>query len=83
MERQALDSAFANSCTDSLNAMPRKGPAYGITKDWQDLVRDRIEKMKEAGEVKSQNEIAALAGIADPVSAAARARPSCTFRAAR
>lgn len=45
--------------------MPRKGPAYAITRDWQGWVRDRIKEMKEAGEVTSQNGVAELAGIAD------------------
>lgn len=44
--------------------MPRKGPAYPITKQWQGWVRARIEEMKAAGEVKSDREVADLAGIA-------------------
>lgn len=43
--------------------MPRKGPAYPITEEWQGWVRTRIEEMKKAGEVRSQNELATLAGI--------------------
>jgi lambda repressor-like predicted transcriptional regulator len=44
--------------------MPRKGPAYPITEDWQDWVRARIKELKKAGEARSQNEIAEMAGIA-------------------
>lgn len=44
--------------------MPREGPAYPITSDWQKWVRDRIEEMKRNKEVRSQNEVAAKAGIA-------------------
>lgn len=43
--------------------MPRKGPAYPITEEWQGWVRRRIEEMKQSGEIKSQNELAARAGI--------------------
>lgn len=45
--------------------MPRKGPAYPITKEWQGWVRERIEQLKEAGEVRSQNALAAKAGISN------------------
>jgi hypothetical protein len=44
--------------------MPRKGPAYPITPEWQGRVRDRIDAMIDAKEVESQNEVARNAGIA-------------------
>lgn len=43
--------------------MPRSGPAYPITKEWQGWVRSRIEEMKKTGELRSQNELAERAGI--------------------
>lgn len=43
--------------------MPRKGPAYPITEDWQEWVRARIDEMKRIGELRSQNELALRAGI--------------------
>ena len=39
--------------------MPRKGPAYPISKEWQDEVRARVDEMGI-----SQNELARRAGIA-------------------
>ena len=44
--------------------MPRKGPAYPITKEWQQWVRDRIEELKAEGKVRSQNDVAKKAKIA-------------------
>lgn len=44
--------------------MPRSGPAYAITANWQQWVRDRIDEMKKLGEVRSQNAVAKRAGIA-------------------
>lgn len=44
--------------------MPRPGPAYPITKEWKGWVRDRIEELKRRGEIRSQNDLAAKAGIA-------------------
>lgn len=44
--------------------MPRKGPAYPITEDWQEWVRTRIAEMKRSGDLRSQNELAERAGIA-------------------
>lgn len=43
--------------------MPRKGPAYPFTEDWQGWVRDRIEQMIRDGEIPSQNAFAKKAGI--------------------
>lgn len=43
--------------------MPRKGPAYPITEEWQTWVRARIDEMKEAQEIRSQNDLAVRAGI--------------------
>ena len=43
--------------------MPREGPAYPITKEWQQWVRERIDEMKSRGELRSQNELAARVGI--------------------
>jgi hypothetical protein len=44
--------------------MPRKGPAYPITPQWQGWVRDRIEEMKKTGDIKADLDIASRAGIA-------------------
>jgi hypothetical protein len=44
--------------------MPRKGHAYPVTEEWQGWVRDRLEELKAAGEMDSQNDLAARAGIA-------------------
>lgn len=44
--------------------MPREGPAYPITPEWQTWVRERIAQMKASGDLRSQNELAERVGIA-------------------
>lgn len=44
--------------------MPRKGPAFGITPEWQGWVRDRIDEMVRNGEVKNDAALAKKAKIA-------------------
>lgn len=43
--------------------MPRKGPAYPITEDWQGWLRNRIEEMKKSGDIKSDAGFAKRAKI--------------------
>jgi hypothetical protein len=44
--------------------VPRKGPAFGITPDWQKWVRERINEMKKNGDCASDADFAErLAGI--------------------
>lgn len=43
--------------------MPRKGPAYGITPQWQGWVRERIDEMIAAKEVRSDAAFARKAKI--------------------
>jgi hypothetical protein len=54
--------------------MPRKGPAYPITKEWQGWLRERIDEMIATGEIKSDAAFARRAKIS-PVALSEALKP--------